>query len=185
MEQTELYPQFATHNAHTVAWLLEVGAERPFELQRLHGMGEELYGALLERPGFARRCRVYAPVGSHEHLLPYLVRRLLENGANTSFVNRLVDAAARVDEIVAAAPSKSCARCRRSLILASRYRERCIGPSATTHAARISRRCATSRRSRWGSARAPSAGGARGLASTAPTFPARSSNVAIRPIAAA
>ena len=101
MEQTELYPQFATHNAHTVAWLLEVGAERPFELQRLHGMGEELYGALLERPGFARRCRVYAPVGSHEHLLPYLVRRLLENGANTSFVNRLVDAAARSDEIVA------------------------------------------------------------------------------------
>ena len=100
-EQPELYPQFATHNAHTVAWLLDVGVERPFELQRLHGMGEELYGALLERPGFARRCRVYAPVGSHEHLLPYLVRRLLENGANTSFVNRLVDSAARSDEIVA------------------------------------------------------------------------------------
>jgi len=100
-EQAALHPQFATHNAHTVAWLLEVGAERPFELQRLHGMGEELYGALLERPGFAHRCRVYAPVGSHEHLLPYLVRRLLENGANTSFVNRLVDAAAPSDEIVA------------------------------------------------------------------------------------
>jgi RHH-type proline utilization regulon transcriptional repressor/proline dehydrogenase/delta 1-pyrroline-5-carboxylate dehydrogenase len=100
-EHADLYPQFATHNAHTVSWLLEVGADRAFELQRLHGMGEELYGALLEQPGFARRCRVYAPVGSHEHLLPYLVRRLLENGANTSFVNRLVDAATPIDEIVA------------------------------------------------------------------------------------
>ncbi len=100
-QHDSLYPQFATHNAHTVAWLLEVGAGRPFELQRLHGMGEELYGELLERPAFAHRCRVYAPVGSHEHLLPYLVRRLLENGANTSFVNRLVQAEAAVDELVA------------------------------------------------------------------------------------
>ncbi len=100
-QHDSLYPQFATHNAHTVAWLLEVGAGRPFELQRLHGMGEELYGELLARPGFAHRCRVYAPVGSHEHLLPYLVRRLLENGANTSFVNRLVQAEAGIDEIVA------------------------------------------------------------------------------------
>jgi RHH-type proline utilization regulon transcriptional repressor/proline dehydrogenase/delta 1-pyrroline-5-carboxylate dehydrogenase len=98
-QHDSLYPQFATHNAHTVAWLLEVGADRPFELQRLHGMGEELYGELNERPGFKHRARVYAPVGSHEHLLPYLVRRLLENGANTSFVNRLVQA--DVDEIVA------------------------------------------------------------------------------------
>jgi len=99
-----LYPQFATHNAHTVAWLLEVGGDRPFELQRLHGMGEELYGELNERPGPSRelhRARVYAPVGSHEHLLPYLVRRLLENGANTSFVNRLVQAEAGIEEIVA------------------------------------------------------------------------------------
>jgi RHH-type transcriptional regulator, proline utilization regulon repressor / proline dehydrogenase / delta 1-pyrroline-5-carboxylate dehydrogenase len=96
-----LYPQFATHNAHTVAWLLEVGAQRAFELQRLHGMGEELYGELLARPAFERRCRVYAPVGSHEHLLPYLVRRLLENGANTSFVNRLVQTEASSGEIVA------------------------------------------------------------------------------------
>ena len=100
-EHAGLYPQFATHNAHTVSWLLEVGATKPFELQRLHGMGEELYGELLARPEPARRCRVYAPVGSHEHLLPYLVRRLLENGANTSFVNRLVQAEARSDEIVA------------------------------------------------------------------------------------
>ena len=89
-QHTHLVPQFATHNAHTVAWLLTVGAGRDFEFQRLHGMGEELYGELLERPAFPHRCRVYAPVGSHQHLLPYLVRRLLENGANTSFVNRLL-----------------------------------------------------------------------------------------------
>jgi RHH-type proline utilization regulon transcriptional repressor/proline dehydrogenase/delta 1-pyrroline-5-carboxylate dehydrogenase len=100
-QHSVLYPQFATHNAHTVAWLLEAGAGRAFELQRLHGMGEELYGELLERPGFPHRTRVYAPVGSHEHLLPYLVRRLLENGANTSFVNRLVQLDAGSDEIVA------------------------------------------------------------------------------------
>jgi len=100
-QHDSLYPQFATHNAHTVAWLLEVGADKPFELQRLHGMGEELYGELNARPGFGHRARVYAPVGSHEHLLPYLVRRLLENGANTSFVNRLVQAEADVGEIVA------------------------------------------------------------------------------------
>src|SRR5262249_14976610 len=90
----------ATHNAHTVAWVLEVGARRPFEFQRLHGMGEELYAALLSRPGAERRCRVYAPVGSHEHLLPYLVRRLLENGANTSLVNRLVHGDATPESIV-------------------------------------------------------------------------------------
>ncbi|HEX6996843.1 MAG TPA: bifunctional proline dehydrogenase/L-glutamate gamma-semialdehyde dehydrogenase PutA [Gammaproteobacteria bacterium] len=95
-----LYPQFATHNAHTAAWLLEVGARNRFEFQRLHGMGEELYGELIEQ-GMERPCRVYAPVGSHRHLLPYLVRRLLENGANTSFVNRLVHAEAPVDAIVA------------------------------------------------------------------------------------
>ena len=100
LEHEHLFPQFATHNAHTVAWILEVGAGQPFEFQRLHGMGEELYGALLARPGVERRCRVYAPVGSHEHLLPYLVRRLLENGANTSFVNRLVHADAPAETIV-------------------------------------------------------------------------------------
>jgi RHH-type proline utilization regulon transcriptional repressor/proline dehydrogenase/delta 1-pyrroline-5-carboxylate dehydrogenase len=98
-EHAHLLPQFATHNAHTVAWILEVGAGRPFEFQRLHGMGEELYAALLARPGIERRCRVYAPVGTHEHLLPYLVRRLLENGANTSFVNRLVHADAAPESI--------------------------------------------------------------------------------------
>jgi RHH-type proline utilization regulon transcriptional repressor/proline dehydrogenase/delta 1-pyrroline-5-carboxylate dehydrogenase len=96
-----LYPQFATHNAHTVAWLLEAGARRRFEFQRLHGMGEELYEELLSSRGFERRCRVYAPVGSHTHLLPYLVRRLLENGANTSFVNRIVHGNTAVDALAA------------------------------------------------------------------------------------
>ncbi len=93
-----IYPQFATHNAHTVAYvcqLLDGAAADGFEFQRLHGMGEELYAQLIadrERDRQPRiACRVYAPVGPHEDLLPYLVRRLLENGANTSFVNRILD----------------------------------------------------------------------------------------------
>ena len=118
-----------------MAWLLEVGARRAFELQRLHGMGEELYGELLDAAGFTHRCRVYAPVGSHEHLLPYLVRRLLENGANTSFVNRLVHAEARSDEIVADPVDGRARRCRRLRIRAFRCRARCTRPSARTRAA--------------------------------------------------
>ena len=101
LTHTHLYPQFATHNAHTVAWILEIGAGKAFEFQRLHGMGDELYEELLARADLRRPVRVYAPVGSHRHLLPYLVRRLLENGANTSFVNRLVDAAAPAAALVA------------------------------------------------------------------------------------
>ncbi len=86
-----LYPQFATHNALTIATIVELaGKTGGFEFQRLHGMGEELFAALRsERPESA--CRVYAPVGVHENLLAYLVRRLLENGANSSFVARLGD----------------------------------------------------------------------------------------------
>jgi RHH-type proline utilization regulon transcriptional repressor/proline dehydrogenase/delta 1-pyrroline-5-carboxylate dehydrogenase len=95
-----LYPQFATHNAHTVAAVLEfAGARADWEFQRLHGMGEALYEQIVEP--IRRPCRIYAPVGSHEDLLAYLVRRLLENGANTSFVNRLVDDAQPVEQIVA------------------------------------------------------------------------------------
>lgn len=96
-----IYPQFATHNAHSAAYVMGLaGAERDFEFQRLHGMGASLYAEILgESP--SPRCRVYAPVGSHEDLLPYLVRRLLENGANTSFVNRLVDERSPVEEIIA------------------------------------------------------------------------------------
>jgi RHH-type proline utilization regulon transcriptional repressor/proline dehydrogenase/delta 1-pyrroline-5-carboxylate dehydrogenase len=86
------YPQFATHNAHTIAAVTELAGDRlDYEFQRLHGMGKELYGVVMQEPGYRHACRVYAPVGSHEDLLPYLVRRLLENGSNTSFVNRLSD----------------------------------------------------------------------------------------------
>jgi len=97
-----VYPQFATHNAHTVAMIMELGsaAGRSFEFQRLHGMGEELYAALVGPNKSNVPCRVYAPVGSHEDLLPYLVRRLLENGSNTSFVNRIVDDRTPIEKIV-------------------------------------------------------------------------------------
>jgi hypothetical protein len=98
-----LDPQFATHNAHTVAavWHLARRYRRPFEFQRLHGMGEELYAEVVRPDGLGVPCRVYAPVGEHEDLLPYLVRRLLENGANTSFVNRLVNENEPIGSIVA------------------------------------------------------------------------------------
>lgn len=97
-----LYPQFATHNAHSVAAILEMGADRnTYEFQRLHGMGESLHSRVLETEG--TRCRIYAPVGAHKDLLAYLVRRLLENGANSSFVNQIVDKAV-APETVAADP---------------------------------------------------------------------------------
>ncbi len=93
------YPQFATHNAQTIAIISELGGDRlDFEFQRLHGMGEDLYAEVLKvNKGHA--CRVYAPVGSHEDLLPYLVRRLLENGANTSFVNRIMNEKLPIEEV--------------------------------------------------------------------------------------
>ncbi len=87
-----IYPQFATHNAHTVAAVLDMAGELPkeaYEFQRLHGMGEALHDLVLRDEG--TRCRIYAPVGAHSDLLAYLVRRLLENGANSSFVNQIVD----------------------------------------------------------------------------------------------
>lgn len=95
-----IYAQFATHNAHSVAAILEMtGGESDFEFQRLHGMGELLYEEVAKTaPG--TRVRVYAPVGRHKDLLPYLVRRLLENGANSSFVNRFMDAKTPVAELV-------------------------------------------------------------------------------------
>ena len=98
-----IYPQFATHNAHTIAHVAEVfgGDPNRFEFQRLHGMGAELYDSVVRGPWGKYACRVYAPVGAHEDLLPYLVRRLLENGANTSFVNRIVDASLPAEEVVA------------------------------------------------------------------------------------
>jgi RHH-type proline utilization regulon transcriptional repressor/proline dehydrogenase/delta 1-pyrroline-5-carboxylate dehydrogenase len=97
-----IYPMFATHNALTLATILELaGNRRDYEFQRLHGMGEALYEEIVGKTKLDLPCRVYAPVGSHEDLLAYLVRRLLENGANSSFVNRLVDERAPIDEIVA------------------------------------------------------------------------------------
>ncbi|MEM7438734.1 MAG: bifunctional proline dehydrogenase/L-glutamate gamma-semialdehyde dehydrogenase PutA [Pseudomonadota bacterium] len=85
-----IYPQFATHNAHSVAAILEMTNDRDaFEFQRLHGMGEALHDIVLRDE--STRCRIYAPVGPHRDLLAYLVRRLLENGANSSFVNQIVD----------------------------------------------------------------------------------------------
>ncbi|MFO0998295.1 MAG: bifunctional proline dehydrogenase/L-glutamate gamma-semialdehyde dehydrogenase PutA [Alphaproteobacteria bacterium] len=96
------YPQFATHNALTLATILELaGNRRDFEFQRLHGMGDSLYAEIVGAEKLGIACRVYAPTGSHEDLLPYLVRRLLENGANTSFVNWIVDDALPVDAIIA------------------------------------------------------------------------------------
>ncbi len=98
----KIYAQFATHNAHTLASVLHyAGSRRDYEFQRLHGMGEELYAEVVDPEKHDRPCRVYAPVGSHEDLLPYLVRRLLENGSNTSFVNRIVDESIDVQDIVA------------------------------------------------------------------------------------
>ncbi|WP_334132486.1 bifunctional proline dehydrogenase/L-glutamate gamma-semialdehyde dehydrogenase PutA [Silanimonas lenta] len=100
-----LYPMFATHNAHTIAAIHamanEGGTRREYEYQRLHGMGEDLYAEVIGADRLGVPCRVYAPVGSHEDLLPYLVRRLLENGANSSFVNRITDARVPAAELVA------------------------------------------------------------------------------------
>ena len=85
-----IYPQFATHNAHTVAAIMDMATDKKaFEFQRLHGMGERLHDIVLTDHG--TRCRIYAPVGAHRDLLAYLVRRLLENGANSSFVNQIVN----------------------------------------------------------------------------------------------
>jgi RHH-type proline utilization regulon transcriptional repressor/proline dehydrogenase/delta 1-pyrroline-5-carboxylate dehydrogenase len=94
------YPQFATHNAQSIASVYVAAGQGVFEFQRLHGMGEALYEEVVDRGKLNAPCRVYAPVGPHEDLVSYLVRRLLENGANTSFVNRLADEAAPIEEII-------------------------------------------------------------------------------------
>ncbi len=96
-----IYPQFATHNAHTVSYIHHHADGREFEFQRLHGMGEDLYAHVTNPQGLNVPCRVYAPVGAHEDLLPYLVRRLLENGANVSFINRIADRGVALSELVA------------------------------------------------------------------------------------
>lgn len=95
-----LYPMFATHNAHTIAAIHRLAAGRDFEFQKLHGMGDDLYAEVIPADRLNVACRVYAPVGSHEDLLPYLVRRLLENGANSSFVNRITDEDVAIDDLI-------------------------------------------------------------------------------------
>ncbi|GAB3031442.1 bifunctional proline dehydrogenase/L-glutamate gamma-semialdehyde dehydrogenase PutA [Bowmanella dokdonensis] len=94
-----IYPMFATHNAHTVTAIRRMAGNRDFEFQRLHGMGDELYDCLLKEK-LKTNVRIYAPVGAHKDLLPYLVRRLLENGANSSFVHKLVDPNTPVESLV-------------------------------------------------------------------------------------
>lgn len=93
-----IYPQFASHNAHTIAAVSVMASHHDYEFQRLHGMGDALYKHALD--SFADKVRIYAPVGSHKDLLPYLVRRLLENGANSSFVHRLVDASCAIEKLI-------------------------------------------------------------------------------------
>ena len=95
-----VYPQFAGHNAGTIAAIIQMASKNSaqFELQRLHGMGEGIFREVLKNPNIA--CRVYAPVGSHRDLLAYLVRRLLENGANSSFVHQLADESVGMDVLL-------------------------------------------------------------------------------------
>lgn len=95
------YPQMATHNAYSLAAVLEMSNKTAFEFQCLHGMGYTLYDQVVGPKHFNIPCRVYAPVGGHKDLLAYLVRRLLENGANTSFVNRIIDEDASIEDIIA------------------------------------------------------------------------------------
>ncbi len=97
--QEEIYPQFATHNAYSIAMILQIAEGRSFEFQRLHGMGNTLYGQILKNSA-DYPLRVYAPIGNHSDLLPYLVRRLLENGANSSFVNRFLDNNTPVEQLL-------------------------------------------------------------------------------------
>ncbi|MDO4894327.1 bifunctional proline dehydrogenase/L-glutamate gamma-semialdehyde dehydrogenase PutA [Moraxella sp.] len=98
--QDAIFPQFATHNAQSLATIYEMGQDKEFEFQCLHGMGETLYDQVVGEKNLGRRVRIYAPVGTHKTLLAYLVRRLLENGANSSFVNRIVDEKVSIDELV-------------------------------------------------------------------------------------
>ena len=97
--QDAIFPQFATHNAQSLATIYELGQGKDYEFQCLHGMGETLYDQVVGERNLGRRVRIYAPVGTHKTLLAYLVRRLLENGANSSFVNRIVDENVSIAEL--------------------------------------------------------------------------------------
>ncbi len=147
-----IYPQFATHNAHTVAAILHMAEGRRFEFQRLHGMGETLHELVRERAG--TRCRIYAPVGAHRDLLAYLVRRLLENGANSSFVNQIVDETVP-PEVVAADPFEEISKSSRKiptgaeLFLPERRNSRGFDLSHTPTLAMIDAARAPFREHRW------------------------------------
>jgi RHH-type proline utilization regulon transcriptional repressor/proline dehydrogenase/delta 1-pyrroline-5-carboxylate dehydrogenase len=153
-----VFPQFATHNAHTVAAvrrMAEAASTDRFEFQRLHGMGEALYAAVEPQP----TVRVYAPVGGHEDLLPYLVRRLLENGANTSFVHSFLDDDVSPD-VVAADPITT--------LEANPHRHRRLPPPPQMYGA--SRRNSTGRDITIGSERAEFAKAVAALASSPPLW---------------
>src|SRR5438309_680171 len=94
------YSQFGTHNAYTAAAIMEFACKTEFEFQYLYGIGKPLYEQIVDKDKFNRACRIYAPVGTHKDLLGYLVRRLLENGANSSFVNKLADDKTPIEKIV-------------------------------------------------------------------------------------
>ena len=99
--QENIFPQFATHNAHSIAFIEEMGKDKMYEFQRVHGMADQINEYFNDHTsGNFPKCRIYAPVGNYEDLLPYLMRRLLENGANTSFVNKLNDPKLSIDEII-------------------------------------------------------------------------------------
>jgi len=93
-----IFSQFATHNAFSIAYINQLFSDKPYEFQKLHGMGDEIYSYFDKQPNF--RCRVYAPVGGYNDLLPYLVRRLLENGANTSFIHQLKKEGKTKEELI-------------------------------------------------------------------------------------
>ena len=93
-----IFSQFATHNAHSISYIHTLFKNTNFEFQKLHGMGDEIYSFLENKPDF--KCRVYAPVGGYKDLLPYLVRRLLENGANTSFIHQLKSKNFDIDKLI-------------------------------------------------------------------------------------
>ena len=98
LENDNIFSQFATHNAYSIAYIKTLFENKEFEFQKLHGMGDEIYSYLEQDEKF--RCRVYAPVGGYKDLLPYLVRRLLENGANTSFIHQLKSKNLDIDKLI-------------------------------------------------------------------------------------
>ena len=100
--QQNIFPQFASHNAYSIAFIEEFGKDKIFEFQRIHGMADKIheYFNRYSSDNY-QKCRIYAPVGEYNDLLPYLMRRLLENGANTSFVNKINDPKLDIKEIIA------------------------------------------------------------------------------------